>query len=154
MSNITIFDCSQLLTFTERKMNDYEKVFESLQKEGYIVASKQQIEEEKLEYLRNYLGEKVIEIVDQEFQGEFEDWKEKENVPKKLNNLICKLKEVQAYFQDHKFKIIFVNNATEDKSEDIILEVHSTIKDLPNDLFLMSWWNFQIKVDTLIVNVN
>ena len=154
MSNITIFDCSQLLTFVEKEKNDYDKVFENLQKEGYIISSKDQIEKEKLEYLKYYLGEKVIEIVDQELQGEFEDWKEKEKIPQKLRDLIYKLEQLQVYFYNASFKLIIVSNATENKTEDIILEVNSTTKGLTNSLFLMSWWNFQTKVDTLIINVN
>ncbi|KYG60021.1 hypothetical protein [Planococcus maritimus] len=154
MSNITIFDCSQLLTFVEKEKNDYDKIFENLQKDGYIVSSKNQIEERKLEYLKDYLGEEVIEIVDQEFQGEFEDWKEKENMPQKLRNLIYKLEQLQVYFHNASFKLIVVSNATENKTEDIILEVNSTTEDLTNKLFLMSWWNFQTKVDTLIIDVN
>jgi hypothetical protein len=91
----TIFDCTQLITVSTQEQNSIENIKREFEELGFNVYANKQIEVNKLNYFKDLLNNKVIELVDKEFVGEFEDWKDVSNPPIKIKKFIEKLESIQ-----------------------------------------------------------
>ncbi|PLR81434.1 hypothetical protein CVD25_20275 [Bacillus canaveralius] len=149
----TIFDCTQLITVDTQERNSIENIKRAFEQLGFIVNTHNQISNNKLNYFKGYLNNTVIELVDKEFIGEFEDWNDVSNPPIKIKKLIEKLKDILKDKNIDYLKLIIVSSASENKKEDNILELVSSEQDLATNLFSMSGWNFDLKTDVLILKL-
>lgn len=149
-----IFDCTQLLTFNICNLENIENVKLMLEQFGFDVKAQNKINNNKLEYLKAWLFNYVVEILDLEFLGEFEEWKDISEPPAKIIKLVDAIERIKEDNNIEELKLIIVSSASEDKEFDNILETETGIQDLKNNLFLMSSWNFDIKLDTLILKIS
>lgn len=149
----TIFDCTQLITVDTQERHSIENIKGAFKQLGFIVNNHNQISNNKLNYFKGYLNNTVIELVDKEFIGEFEDWTDVSDPPIKIKKLIEKLKDILKDKNIGNLKLILVSSASENQKEDNILELVSSEQDLATSLFSMSSWNFDLKTDVLILKL-
>lgn len=149
----TIFDCTQLITMNTQERNSIENIKRAFEQLGFIVKTHNQISKNKLDYFKGYLNNTVIELVDKEFIGEFEDWRDISNPPIKIMKLMEKLKDILKDKSIEDLKLIIVSSASENKEEDNILQLVTSEQDFATNLFSMSGWNFDLKTDVLILKL-
>ncbi|TVX93168.1 hypothetical protein [Paenibacillus agilis] len=149
----TVFDCTQFVTLDTHDDNSIENIKEAFKQLGFDLKFNEQISNNKLIYLKDHLKTTVIELVDKEFIGEFEDWEDVSSPPIKIIKFIKILKIILKDRNIGSLKLIIVNNASENKKEDNILELISSEEDLNTSLFSISSWNFEFKTDVLILKL-
>jgi len=149
-----IFDCSQFLTFdlsTGPKLQREEILdFESI---GFEVLLNDKIVKTKQDYLRPYLQTEIVELIDQEFQGIFEDWKEVNNPPDQLLDLITVIKNFWLSREVENLKLIIIGYASENIEKDHLIEKTVFSDKFFEGLFTISKWNFNEVADNLILEL-
>ncbi|PLR77519.1 hypothetical protein CU633_09980 [Bacillus sp. V3-13] len=75
-----IFDCTQFLTFNMKGKVDIENILQIFNKLDFSFQIGD-IEYKKRQYLKKWIKSTLVELKNDEFIGEFEEWKEKDNIP-------------------------------------------------------------------------
>ena len=153
MMSYTIFDCTQLITVNAKGENSIKNIKRDFEQLGFMIKTDNQISRNKLNYFKGYLYDTVIELVDKEFIGEFEDWKDIFNPPIRITKLVDKLRNIINDKNVENVKFIIISSASENKKEDNILQLLSSEQDLAASLFIMSGWNFDLKTEVLILKL-
>ncbi|MBH0171446.1 hypothetical protein [Fictibacillus sp. 18YEL24] len=149
----TNFDCTQLLTFQTDDLNCKRTIKAQFEQMGFIVSADGQISPNKLKYFKEYLNDLVIELEDKEFIGEFEDWKDVDDLPDRIELFIMKLNNILNKSKIQELKLFIVSDASDNINEDDVTHVSSSLQNFKKTLFLMSAWNFDVKTSVLIINV-
>lgn len=151
MSHV-LFDCTQFVTFQTKEHKKIESLKGNFENLGFMVYEDTEIQERKRAYFEDYFKGTVLELFDQEFLGDFEDWKEVSQPTIKLEGLIRIIEELAKDEAIKGLKVMIVNCASEDQEEDGILQLATSADTAANDLFSMSYWNFDVKSDVVILN--
>ncbi|WP_411704764.1 hypothetical protein [Edaphovirga cremea] len=146
------FDCTQLISFKwEEKekpsLNDVN-LFESI---GFDVLMDDSIRQVKKEYFKTYDCEYFIELFNQEFSGEFEDWLVYDAPPLLILQFVDAMNLFISAndFKDFKIFISFFSESGVSTNHSLL--VNSS--ELLTALFLMSKNNFDVWADNLIINI-
>lgn len=146
------FDCTQLISFRWGKdeapslnnINDFESI-------GFDVLMDESIRQVKKEYFKTYEGEYFIELANQEFSSEFEEWLVYDAPPL----MMIKFADAISLFlnnnnlKDFKIFISFFSESGISTNHSVSVSTN----DIMPALFLMSKNNFDVWVDNLIINV-
>lgn len=147
-----IFDCTQFVAFHTKDHSKIESLKRQFENLGFIVYMDTEIQARKRAYFENHFKGTVFELVDQEFLGEFEDWKEVSKPSVRLREFISIIEGLAKNAWIKELKVIIVDYASEDKKADGMIKLASTANTAAKDLFSMSQWNFEVKSHVLILN--
>ncbi len=118
MNQIINFDCTQFITFeSNTKMKKVERF---LVKQGLHIVKKQDIDESKLIYYRDYLLSNVMEIKNDNLVSLFYDWHQSGNLSNDINIYINSIKEFIRYFEINKLRLVFTNYVEMNNYENVI----------------------------------
>lgn len=151
MSDV-LFDCTQFVTFQTKEQTKIESLKGTFENLGFIVYKDTEIEGRKRAYFENHFKETIFELFSQEFLGEFEDWSEVSKPTLKLEEFIRIIEGIAKYKTVNDLKVMIVNCASENKEEDGILQLTSSADTTAKGLFSMSYWNFKVKTDVVILS--
>ncbi len=140
LSGLILFDCSQFISFDgniEGKQNIVKQLFFD---KGFEILINNEIELKKRNYFREEFLSNTIEMVDQEFFGEFNEWEEKTKVPSLVNNFIAAILDLAKVLGEKKLRLILVESVYEIKEKNDVLV--RKIRDIQvEDFFVVSWWS-------------
>lgn len=81
-----LFDCTQYLTFEASESGDgLSFLLPSFEKsEDFKMLQDKEISERKLSHLNEYLHRYMVELINQEFIGDFDEWFEFDEIPQPI----------------------------------------------------------------------
>jgi hypothetical protein len=147
-----IFDCSQFLTFP------YDCVEQQISKEdlvgfkniGFNIFLNEEIRDKKRSFLRPYMVKQTVELLNQEFVGIFEDWKEISDPPNELKLLKNEIIQLSKKNEISKLKLIIISCASDD---DVIIERSVHMNEFFEALFSLSKWNFNEAIENMVLSI-
>lgn len=145
------FDCTQFITFD---LKEHKQIMNLLihdfnQIEFDIIFDIRNI---KKIYFKQYLRKYFIELKDDDFMGEFEDWKLINKPPKRIRDFINVVKKIAQIKNIKNFTIILTYFAELGNSTNKMVNVN--ISNLERGLYIMSRYNFDYYVDNLILKID
>lgn len=154
--SLVLFDSTQFVTFdlTNGEALEVRDVINEFKDQGFSVLDNSEIKQKKLTYLSKYLSSEVVELEQSEFLGEFEDWKDKEEIPIKVLSLSNSVKKLANSGCVNNLKVILIEYASEDKERDHIHEENVNITELPGKLFLASKSCFDVWANVMVFCVS
>lgn len=153
MSQNVIFDCTQFITFNYEGKNSFERYKSDFESIGLEVRERNGVNYGGKSYFKEDINDIVIELFDQEFLGEFEDWKEINNPPEKIVKLIRILENIIDDRLFNEFKVILVSACDEVEEDNEVYRVNSSKENLKENLFLMSFYNFEDYYEIVMINL-
>ena len=144
------FDCTQFITFNDNGDDVLKKMHYVFENSDFTILPKSKIQAVKLNYFSQDLCEYVFELVNDEFLGDFDDWKEIDCIPNSIQDFILEITKV-VEFGAEDLKVILTNFAERGKTSDF----HTCVKvsELKKALHYMSHSNYEVWTDNLIVKV-
>ncbi len=104
------FDCSQFIMFDSELALDVCKIKLIYSENGFIVNVNECVGSSKLPYLSEHRLQNIVEIVDEEFVGEFNDWEFAQQVPQKIEKFVKSTQNLFDEYKIDKFKFMFVEH--------------------------------------------
>jgi len=129
----------------------YAKFIEKFRKLGFEVIFEDEIRNIKKVYFRNYRRSVFIELFNQEFIGEFEEWDKKDDPSPLAKEFAASVKWLYEQKNIYNLKVIFTLFAEEGKTKDGV--VKSDIDNIINVCHLLSHYNFGERFDNLIIEI-
>lgn len=147
------FDCTQFITFDihEKSNEIYDNISELFSNISFKILINEDIREIKKKYFSNYIGGYFIELKNDNFLGEFYEWKEKSKPPKgivEFHNAISKLLKEQYLYN---FRVIFTFFAEQGKTSVEIIEVTRDM--IMDGLYAVSTNNYDVWADNYIIEL-
>ncbi|WP_139489506.1 hypothetical protein [Brevibacillus dissolubilis] len=134
MAEVT-FDCTQFLSFDvdgDFGISSLNGYFEG---NGYDVLFEKSIEPVKLTHLRRMLQSITIELRNQEFMGEFDEWFEMENIPSKIVEFGDVIQELYKNEYIKNLTVILVRYAYNNYLDDQVFFGEYRIEDVNEGLY-------------------
>lgn len=145
------FDCTQFITFNlEKDKNILDSVVDEFSKIGFHVIL--DIRDIKKVYFKEYLGEYFIELKDDNFMGEFEDWELENEPPKRIKDFMSVVKKIIKRKNIKNFTVMLTYFAEIGDSTNKVINVDSS--NIQQGLFSMSRYNYDYCVDNLILKIS
>ncbi|MEY9867598.1 hypothetical protein ABIE66_002977 [Peribacillus sp. B2I2] len=148
--SFVIYDCIQFITF------DADETFSKalfLEENEHIQAIllKPEVKEKYL-YINNYFKENVFSIYDQEFIGDFDEWKEFNKSPIEIQSFCFEIKRIVQNKSISNVSIILIYYVNEQEEENNIVTVNTTSTNIIEGLFKASL--FEKEGNIFIININ
>ncbi|OKQ00004.1 hypothetical protein [Paenibacillus sp. P46E] len=119
-----IFDCTQFLSFdldVEADVDVSSLIVSLFEKSNlFRVLSKSVISEHKLSHLAQFINTDTVEIQNQEFIGEFDEWFEMDEIPYPIQQFGQSIQELYKNKYIKKLTIILVRYAYSEKNTDTV----------------------------------
>lgn len=117
-----IFDCTQFLTFESNESGDVLSLILPLVESinDFRVLREGEVSERKMSHLNEFLNRGTIELVNQEFIGEFDEWFEFDEIPQPIKRFGQTIKELIERNFIEQLTIILVRYAYREKAADNI----------------------------------
>ena len=145
------FDCTQLISFNLEEDREYlNYIVNEFRKIGFEIIL--DIRNVKKVYFNKYIGDYLIELKDDNFMGEFEDWEFKNQPTQKIKDFISVINKVIQIKKIRDFTVMLTSFAEQGDSNNEVVEIDSF--SLQDALFIMSRYNFDFYVDNLILKIN
>lgn len=148
--SFVIYDCIQFITF------DADETFckvSFLEENEHIQAILLNPEDQdKYLYINHYFKENVFSIYDQEFLGEFDEWKNFNKVPREIESFSLELKRIVQDKYISNVSIFLIDYVDEQEQENNIVTVNSTSTNIIEGLFKASI--FENEGNIFIMNIN
>jgi hypothetical protein len=144
-----IFDCTQLLTFNLNDEVDINLLLSDFKELNFKINT--EVKQIKKTHLDKWVKSYFIELVNDEFIGEFEDWKEKDDIPESIitfGKLIVKLANNEIISG---LSVILVHYANELVEKDKVFSQEIKINDIYEGLYHSSC--FGISGNIIILNI-
>lgn len=148
------FDDTQFITLdidSESKQEVIEQIREIFEKNNFSLFFEEQIKSVKLNYFRDYRQEYFIELKDELFIGEFEDWEKIGNVPDRIKKFEDQIKQLTDIREVSNIKIIITAFAEMNSTSNT--EIVVCRDDILKGLFSMSDKNYDVWTDNLIIAI-
>lgn len=147
------FDDTQFLTFNLSKkdegiLNEIKDKFGSM---GFEILMGEAIRDIKKEYFKEYMETYIIELKDELFIGDFEDWNEKNSPTDRIIEFSKNIKWLSSQKGVINLKVIITGFAEVGTTSKALIKV--TRNDIVDGLYAMSTKNFDIWTDNLIIEV-
>ena len=120
-----IFDCSQFISF-DRDIPYSISDFSGFEKLGFEVIMYPKIEQVKIDYIERHCMTQIVELFDQNFGGEFQDWQDNTPPHNSITNFVDEVERFSRNLGLSKITLVFIDCASEDRTEDriVVKEVH------------------------------
>ncbi|MGG4147627.1 hypothetical protein ABEW34_31425 [Paenibacillus algorifonticola] len=117
-----LFDCTQFLTFEANECGDVLSLLLPLfeKSNDFMVLQEREISERKISHLNEFLNRHTVELVNQEFIGEFDEWFEFDEIPQPIKQFGQNIKELIERKIIEQLTIILVRYAYGEESADNI----------------------------------
>lgn len=147
------FDDTQFITFDIKENEEVvlEKIKNIFNSNGFTVIFEEELRNVKIDYFKPYRQDYFIELKDELFIGEFEDWESVEDVPDRIKLFEEQIKQLNSINEVYNIKIIITILAEMGHTSNTELMVE--ISDVLNGLFGMSDRNYDIWTDNLIISL-
>lgn len=137
MANV-LFDCTQFLTFESSRV-EAELFLTSFQKDEYFkMVRGKEISKKKLLHLSRFLNSHTVELVNQEFVGEFDEWFEFDKIPEKIRQFGQNIMRVMEWNSIEQLAIILVRYAYDEKNSDNIFTGDVRLENIYDGLYRAS----------------
>lgn len=133
-----IFDCTQLISFNTKTETDLQYLLEPLGELNLKLAASELIQDKKKVYLEEYFLNHIFELLNDEFLGYFEDWKNYDDAPEEIIKFALIIKNIASHNSIDTLRLILVNHASENKEEDTISKVEVSPDNIMEGLFHIS----------------
>ena len=144
------FDCTQFITFNlEEDKNILDSVVDEFSKIGFDIIL--DIRDIKKAYFKEYLGEYFIELKDDNFMGEFEEWELENEPPSRIKDFMSVVKKIVQIKNIKSFTVMLTYFAEVGDSTNEVINVDSS--NIQQGLFSMSRHNYDYCVDNLILKI-
>lgn len=143
MLNRIPFDCSQFIMFESEAAIDICKIKLIYNEYGFIANTNELIDASKLPYLSEYRLQNIIEIVDEEFIGEFDEWEFIQKVPQKIEKFVKATQKLIEEYRIDNFKLLFVEHVKIPFIKNSILVKKTDKSKILSDLYDISPYNFE-----------
>jgi hypothetical protein len=120
-----IFDCSQFISF-DRDIPYSTSDFAGFEKLGFGIIMRPNIREAKLDYIERHCMSQIVELFDQNFGGEFEDWQDNTPPHDSITNFVDEVERFSRNLGLSKITLVFIACASEDREEDL-----NVVEELP-----------------------
>lgn len=146
------FDCTQFITFDYIAPDfNVERFLERFKLLGFQLVIGSDIKQVKRGYFRQHTKQYFVELKDDNFMGEFEDWIEMEKPPERIENFA---REVDLLLKSEKLinvRIILTFFAEEGTT--IIDKISISKESLREGLYSMSKHNFEVWANNLVLEI-
>lgn len=133
-----IFDCTQLIAFNTKTETDFQYLLEPLGELNLKLVTSESIQNKKKVYLEEYLLNHLFELLNEEFLGYFEDWKNFDDAPEEITKFAFIIKNIASHNSIDILRLFLVNHASEDKQEDTISQMEVSPDNIMAGLFHFS----------------
>jgi hypothetical protein len=132
-----LFDCTQFLTFkvsgSREGLTFLSALFE--REEDFKIIEDEEISPKKLSHLNEFLNNYTVELVNQEFIGEFDEWFEFDDIPQPIKQFGQNIKELLEGKLIEQLTIIMVRYAYDEKDTDNIFVGDFRVENIYDGLF-------------------
>ncbi|MBW7476085.1 hypothetical protein K0T92_15170 [Paenibacillus oenotherae] len=133
-----IFDCTQLITINTRTEINLQYLLEPLGELNLKLVTSESIPNKKKVYLEEYLLNHLFELLNDEFLGYFEDWKNYDDAPEAITKFALIIKNIALQNNIDTLRLFLINHASENKQEDTITQVDVSPDSIMKGLFHFS----------------
>lgn len=132
-----LFDCTQFLTLEASESGDgLSFLLASLgRNEDFKILQDKEISEKKLSHLNEFLNNFTVELVNQEFIGEFDEWFEFDEIPQPIKQFGQNIKELLERKLIEQLTIILVRYAYDEKAADNIFVGDFRVENIYDGLY-------------------
>lgn len=132
-----LFDCTQFLTFEARETGDcLPFLLASFERnEDFKILQNNEISEKKLSHLNGFLNNYTVELVNQEFIGEFDEWFEFDEIPQPIKQFGQNIKELLERKLIEQLTIVLVRHAYDEKATDNIFVGDFRVENIYDGLY-------------------
>jgi predicted NodU family carbamoyl transferase len=132
-----LFDCTQFLTFEATESGDgLSFLLASFGKnEDFKMLQDKEISERKLSHLNEFLNKYTVELVNQEFIGEFDEWFEMDEIPQPIKQFGQNIKELIERKLIEQLTIILVRYAYDERAADNIFVGDFPVENIYDGLY-------------------
>lgn len=132
-----LFDCTQFLSFEANECGDALSFLQpSFDKSNdFKLLQEREISERKLSHLNEFLNRFTVELVNQEFIGEFDEWFEFNEIPQSIKQFGQNIKEIIEKKSIEQLTIILVRYAYDEKVADNIFVGDYRVEDIYDGLY-------------------
>ena len=146
------FDCTQLVTMDYEGTVCLDELVQSLYKcSSFKVKILDEIRTVKKSYFKQHMSDYLYELENDDFMGEFEDWKHEDSPTPLLREFIEKLNELFLIPSIKNIRVFLVNYASEGVTKDKLISTDNT--NLVSGMYKMSKYCFEIWTDVLILEL-
>ncbi|MDP4095827.1 hypothetical protein OIN60_03355 [Paenibacillus sp. P96] len=132
-----LFDCTQFLSFEANECGDVLSfLLPSFGKsDDFKLLQEREISGRKLSHLNEFLNKFTVELVNQEFIGEFDEWFEFNEIPQPIKQFGQNIKEFMEKKSIEQLAIILVRYAYDEKAADNIFVGDYRVEDIYDGLY-------------------
>lgn len=146
--SLVAFDCTQFICIKSKLLSEeiINKTFLLFEIIGFDVVLGNDIKYNKTRYLKQQLLSEgydyICELINKEFVGEYEDWKEINNIPSSIMSFISIIKENMFLEEVIEINLIMIDYASENIQEDVVSRHVVNRENIEEGFFCFSKWNF------------
>jgi hypothetical protein len=146
------FDCTQFITFDLISSEaTVERLLEPFKYLGFELVFDFNIRQVKRDYFKQYINQCFVELKDDNFMGEFEDWVEQDSPPRAVRKFI---EEIEVLLEIHMVKNVRIMlTFFAEEGTTTIENISVSRDDIKNGLFSMSKHNFEVWTDNLVLGI-
>lgn len=147
------FDCTQFFSFdTNLSMQEIVLLLSDLKNHEFLILKSDDIREVKKRYLEKYMSSYLIELKNNNFIGELQDWSNFESPPSIVKLFSDVSEKIAKNINITNYSIFLCKFAQENVTEDKILETKSN--EILSALYNMSNFSYDLWMDNLILKIN
>ncbi|OPX42548.1 hypothetical protein CLHUN_35150 [Ruminiclostridium hungatei] len=146
------FDCTQFITFdSTTAVIDIERLLERFKLIGFELVLDCNIRQVKKEYFKKYVKQHFIELKDDEFMGEFEDWEELDNPPRKIGDFI---REINSLIDSNVIqRVTIMLTLFAEEGTTAVENIEVSKNNIKKGLYSMSKHNFEVWTNNLVLEI-
>ncbi|AOH55142.1 hypothetical protein ABE28_012355 [Peribacillus muralis] len=148
--SFVIYDCIQFISFNADETFSTASFLE--ENEHIQVSLLKTEDKDKYLYINHYFKENVFRMYDQEFLGEFDEWKTLNKVPKEIQSFSLELNRIVKDESISNVSIILIDYVDELEEENNIVTVHTASTSIIEGLFKASI--FKSEGNIFIMDIN
>lgn len=151
---LMIFDCTQFISL---KLNVSEHnirgLLDDFKELGFEITLDEELDSKKVNYLRDYLEDYSVELVNDQFLGCFDIWTEKKDVPAMILDFAKAIEKILSCDYIKRLKIILVDYVSQNKELNHVVEMECTVSEIVDTLYFQSSSCFDAWGNMMIVTV-